>query len=296
MPAISACLAAQVGLASCCATSPAKPLLPCPALDEVARTGAIVNMQDVQAPADEATGFAGRFLRFVCAPIRLEDGDATICQGFDITHLHNSQRRQAALASLGEKISELEDPDELAFSAAEILGRTLRVGRAGYGTIDLANETIHIERDWTMPGRPSLAGTLRFRDYGSYIDDLKLGRTVVFDDARVDPRTTANADALCAIQARSVVNMPVTEQGGFVALLYLNDAEARHWTQEELALDADGCRETQGGSGSASKRSPAWLPRCSWQGNSCKHSSRGHYGRDDARSRAVSWRLCLRLR
>jgi PAS domain S-box-containing protein len=59
---------------------------------------------------------------------------------------------------------------------------------------------------------------------------------VVFADARLDPRTEATAAALEAISARAVLNMPVTEGGGPVALLYLNHAEPREWPAEELAF------------------------------------------------------------
>ena len=141
-----------------------------------------------------------------------------------------------ALAELADRIREINDPDDLAFAAAEILGRTLSVSRAGYGTINVADETISIERDWNMPGVKSLAGVLHFRDYGSYIEDLKAGRTVVIADAEKDPRTAEGAAALKAISAQSLVNMPVTEQGGFVALLYLNHATAREWSEPELTL------------------------------------------------------------
>jgi GAF domain-containing protein len=99
----------------------------------------------------------------------------------------HSELYDKALADLGERILNLDDPDELAYAAAEILGKTLGVSRAGYGNIDVANETIIIERDWNMPGVQSLAGTLHFRDYGSYIEDLKRGITVVISDAETDP-------------------------------------------------------------------------------------------------------------
>ena len=119
------------------------------------------------------------------------------------------------------------------------------VSRAGYGTIDLARETISIERDWNAPGIKSLAGVLHFRDYGSYVDDLKRGETVIFADAETDPRTAANSDALKAISAQSVVNMPITEQGGLVALLYLNHATARQWSDEEIAFVRDFAERTR---------------------------------------------------
>ncbi|ADV15171.1 GAF domain-containing protein [Mesorhizobium ciceri] len=145
-------------------------------------------------------------------------------------------QRFQLLAGLGDRIREIDDPAELAFAAAELLGKHFGISRAGYGTIDLEKETIVIDRDWNAPGIRSLAGTLNFRDYGSYVDDLKRGETVVFENAETDPRTHDHAEALKAISAQSVINMPVTERGGLVALLYLNHSEPRHWTPAEVAL------------------------------------------------------------
>ena len=154
----------------------------------------------------------------------------------DITDRTVADLRRRALVELSDVIRDETDPDDIAFEAARILGETLEVSRAGYGTVDLAAETITIERDWNAPGIKSLAGKLHFRDYGSYVEDFKRGATVVFADAEKDPRTAATADALKAISAQSVVNMPVTEQGGLVALLYLNHATARPWSDDELAF------------------------------------------------------------
>ena len=155
----------------------------------------------------------------------------------DVSESVMARRRAEVLLSLDQDVfGTIDDTAEIAYRGAEALGRALDVSRAGYGTIDKADETITIERDWNAPGIRSLAGRLHFRDYGSYIEDLKRGETVVFEDARVDPRTRDNADALVAISAQSIVNMPVTESGGLVALLYLNHATARHWRPEEMSL------------------------------------------------------------
>ena len=141
-----------------------------------------------------------------------------------------------ALVDLGNHIRALTNPDDLAYAAAETLGRALNISRAGYGTIDPQRETITIKRDWNALGITSLAGTLQFRDYGSYIEDLKRGETVVFADAEKDPRTAATAAALKRIDAVSLINMPVREHGGLVALLYLNNATAREWTPDEISF------------------------------------------------------------
>jgi PAS domain S-box-containing protein len=177
-----------------------------------------------------------RYLSFMYAPLYDNFGSISgiFCEGFDVTDAHRATRRMAALARLGDRIREIEDPDELAFAAAEILGRELGVSRAGYGNIDAATETILIERDWNAPGVASLAGLLHFRDYGSYIDDLKRGETVVCEDADKDPRTADTAVALKKIAAQAFVNMPINEQGNAVALLYLNNADARPWPPHEL--------------------------------------------------------------
>ncbi len=155
----------------------------------------------------------------------------------EITDIVLTRRRAEIFKQLDSDLGELApDPGEIAYRAAEALGRALDVSRAGYGLIDRQAETITIERDWNAPGIQSLAGILHFREFGSYIEDLKRGETVVFDDARTDPRTRDTADALIAISAQSVINMPVSEEGGLVALLYLNHAVPRRWTAEELSL------------------------------------------------------------
>ncbi len=164
----------------------------------------------------------------------------------EITDTMLSLRRAELLDYLDREVyGVIPDPREIAYRAAEALGRALDVSRAGYGLVDRKAETITIERDWNAPGIRTLAGVLSFRDYGSYIDDLKRGETVVFADARRDPRTRENFEALIAISAQSVINMPVSEEGGLVALLYLNHASARHWTVEELSLIRDVAHRTR---------------------------------------------------
>ncbi len=157
----------------------------------------------------------------------------------DITEAKRQERMRQALIDLSDVFRDVDDTADLSFAAAEILGRTLDVSRAGYGTVAPVAETITVERDWNAPGIASLAGTLRFRDYGSYIEDLKRGETVVFADAETDPRAAAGADALKAISAQSVVNMPIMEQGGIVAIFYLNHATARAWPDDEIAFLRD---------------------------------------------------------
>jgi len=153
--------------------------------------------------------------------------------------------RSDALVKLGDRFRSSSDPAEIAFAAAQILGETLGANRCGYGTIDPVAESIFIARDWCAPDTQSIAGVLHFRDYGSYIDDLKRGETVVCMSVDSDPRTAATAKRLKALSAHSFVNMPITENGNFVALLYLNDGKPRQWTQDDLTFIRDVAERTR---------------------------------------------------
>ena len=155
------------------------------------------------------------------------------------------QRRQSALLTMDSRFADIDDPVEMEYVAARILATTLAVSRAGYGTIDPVAETIVIERDWNAPGIASIAGVLRFRDYGTYIEDIKAGRTVVVADADVDPRTRHTAVALKAISAAAFINMPIVEHGETVAFVYLNNASPRQWPADEVDFVRDVARRTR---------------------------------------------------
>jgi PAS domain S-box-containing protein len=225
-------------------------------LDEVYATGRqwTASQASIRFQTSPGGAIVERFLDFIYAPIVDEAGavSGVFVEGHDVTDAREAQEqvrayaaRQSALVELGDRFRDLEDPGDLSFAASEVLAKVLGTTRAGYGTIDLQAETIVIERDWSAPGVSSIAGLLKFREHGSYIEDLKRGVTVVVCDADQDPRTAATASVLRAIDARAFVNMPVTEHGGFVALLYVADAEARVWTPADLAFMRDVAERTR---------------------------------------------------
>ena len=169
---------------------------------------------------------------------RAADGTALRLPGIsiDIDARKGASLRLEALVALNDRLRQDGDPLDLGYRAAELLGRTLDVGRVGYGTVDEAVQTIDIDHGWTASGVAPLSGSLRFGDYGSYAAQLRRGEMVVVADTRADPRTVDRADALDAIATRSFINMPVIEQGSIVALLYLTSATVRPWTDDELAF------------------------------------------------------------
>lgn len=164
----------------------------------------------------------------------------------EITERRIIELRQRALLALSDRLREAPDVTTMSFEAATILGSTLGVSRAGYGLVDTVAETVTIERDWCMPGTVTLAGVLHFRDYGSYIENLKRGELVAFADARTDPRVGADSAAgLEKLDARAVINLPLVERGTFAALLYLSHKTVRTWSADDLAFVRDVADRTQ---------------------------------------------------
>jgi len=157
----------------------------------------------------------------------------------NITERKQSEARQNALLELNDAIRDLTDPGEIAQASAQVLAQTMGVSRAGYGTVDTVGETITIARDFNQPGVSSIAGTLAFREHGSYIENIKRGETVTIADVALDPRTAATAEVLKRISAGSFVNMPLMEQGRVVAMVFVNHATPRHYSDSDLRLMRD---------------------------------------------------------
>lgn len=130
--------------------------------------------------------------------------------------------RQAALIELGDRTRETTDADLILKVTAEILGKALGASRTGYGRVDAFAETVEIGHNWTADGAFSLAGMHRFRDYGSFIEDLKRGEDVLISDVAEDPRTKASADRLIAMGIRMLVNIPTMDSGVMTGLMLVH--------------------------------------------------------------------------
>ena len=135
---------------------------------------------------------------FIYQPIRDDQASVTgiFVGGYEVTDRIKILRYRDALVKFTDQSALRTDPDEIIFSAAEILGATLKVSRVGYGIIDPVAETLHVQRDWTAPGVETLAGTLPLRAYGDFIDSLKHGEFLSISDVELDDRTASAAAAL----------------------------------------------------------------------------------------------------
>ncbi len=174
-------------------------------------------------------------------PITNADGKITRWYGTctDVHELKSAELSRSAIVAFDEVAARLHDPDAIIKAGLEAVVTTMKVGRAGYGTIDEKTEMVHISHDWSVEGMPPLSPLHKLRDYGQLIEGLKRGEVVVITDARLDGRTREQQDNFDAISARSSVSVPLRERNGLVAVLFVNNPNTTEWSAEELTFLKD---------------------------------------------------------
>ncbi|MCO6052334.1 GAF domain-containing protein [Mesorhizobium sp. RP14(2022)] len=152
----------------------------------------------------------------------------------EITDRIKAKQRQDALVRVGDRLREISDMGEAAYVSAEAMAKVLGATRSGFGIIDLASESVEIQPDWCAPGTKSIAGHYQFRDFGSFIDNLKRGETVIIPNVADDPRTAGSAEAFAGMGIVDLVNVPIMERGRLVGIMFVHNQEARPLAPEEV--------------------------------------------------------------
>ncbi|BBK30804.1 PAS domain S-box-containing protein [Stella humosa] len=183
-----------------------------------------------------------RFLDFIYQRIDPEAAAPGIfIEGFDVTDRVRAEQRQAVLYEMGERLRELDQIDEIALVAAEMLGRAVGGARAGFATIDATGEYAEIVRDWTDGRVASVAGRHRLEEFGqAFAALLRRGDSVSVADVAHHPATAAGAASFARLGIRALLNLPVMDGGRLAAILYVHDCEPRAWSADDLALLRDG--------------------------------------------------------
>lgn len=185
---------------------------------------------------------------FSYSPLRDESGQIAgmFCACTETTRQILADRRQAFQLALSDRLRGVTEAAEVMAEAAAALGRQLSAGRVGYGEIDVLADTVHVERDWNGPTLPSLAGETRpLASFGPHIiDALRAGETLVLNDVAQDARAAPYAPGYDSIGVRALLVVPLIRHGALAAVLYLHEAQARRWTEEEVALAQDVAERT----------------------------------------------------
>jgi PAS domain S-box-containing protein len=203
--------------------------------------GGALSFEDQEMILDRSGHPEQVFMDLDYSPVVGEDGVpvGVIAIIVETTERHWAQRRAEAIARLSERIQELDDPADVAYAAAEMIGTSLNVSRVGYGSIDRSYLTFDVSRDWAAPGVPHLTGLIEFEHYFEVLAELRKGEPVAVADAARDPRTADIAPVLDAARAVAFINVPVMEGGEVVALLFVNNATPRNWSDGEIRFVED---------------------------------------------------------
>lgn len=174
-----------------------------------------------------------------CTPVHDEAGAVAgmFCAWTETTGRVLFARRQAFRVELEGRLRGLSDPGALAAAATRMLGPWLGAARVFYLEVDSAGTHGAITQNWNVPGIPELLGR-RFRldRLGpALVRDLLAGQVVAIEDLAADPRTRGPGEgAFAAVQAASMIAVPVVQGGRTAAVLVVQHDAPRHWSPEEI--------------------------------------------------------------
>ncbi|MBP0617781.1 GAF domain-containing protein [Jiella mangrovi] len=152
----------------------------------------------------------------------------------EVTDRIAQEKRQTALLRLGDALRNRSTVEGIVLAATLCISEGLAAERIGFGTVDDRTETIDVHADRCAPGIASVAGHHAFRSFGSYIEDLKRGETVAISDVADDDRTSASAAVFASIQIRSLLNLPIIENGRLVLIVFAHVSTSHTWSEDEL--------------------------------------------------------------
>jgi len=156
----------------------------------------------------------------------------------DITERKLAEQRLALQEEISELIRTIDTPNELLYRVAASVGPCLRVKRALFNEIDLANDVETVHRDYVAEGVKSVAGVHAISDYSPVTSaEMISGKTVVNHDSKKDKRTAEHYERSYEPNGeRAYVAIPLLRNGAWVASLWLSDDEPRQWSKEDVAL------------------------------------------------------------
>jgi PAS domain S-box-containing protein len=193
--------------------------------------------RDLEVRCDE------RHLAFVLVPI---PGQGYVnLYGSDITErkqvedaLRQKELRQSFLVGLADALRPLADPVALQAEATRALGEHLGASRVLYAEIlDDANTAV-VDADYCREGTPSVVGRHLLCDFDPFVSEtLKAGRTLVLADfGEMPDMTSGERTAYGAVDTQAHITVPLVKEGRLTALLSVQQAVPRTWSEGEVAL------------------------------------------------------------
>jgi PAS domain S-box-containing protein len=140
---------------------------------------------------------------------------------------------QAFIFRLAERLRAMTDVQEILETTAETLGRRIVADRVGVYRI-LPDAQAQFLVCWHSDALPPLTDTMPVAEFGpANVERYRAGETLTFDDYRTAPTL---AGTRIGSLAGAGMGVPLVRGGEWTACLFVNQATARHWTADEIAL------------------------------------------------------------
>lgn len=169
-----------------------------------------------------------------------------VCTVIETTERVQAEHRHTFQLKLADTLRVLSQPQEVTTAAAKLIGEYFQADRVGYADVDEMNGTMSIICDYTNGTTSSLAGqTRQLNSLGPHIlGTLRAGKTLSLSDIATDGRVAAyvRAHALEGVQA--MLTVPLVEGNRLTSILFLQEEQARQWTDEQIMLVEDVARRT----------------------------------------------------
>ncbi|GLK57747.1 PAS domain S-box-containing protein [Methylopila capsulata] len=156
-----------------------------------------------------------------------------------------TEMRLNFMVELSDRLRAHSDPVSVKRSAAELVGRKLGGGRAGYAEIVDEARAFVIDEDWTDGVMASLAGRHDLSAFGGpLLDRLRSGAVIRIDDVAADTVAQGAQEAFARLGAPGMIAVPLVKDGAPRAVFYLHAAAPRLWTDHEVEIVAGAAERT----------------------------------------------------
>ena len=155
-------------------------------------------------------------------------------QGRERTAQVLGDRRQQFRLDLEDALRGAADPSAVVAEATRALGRHLDADRVGFGEMEADDRTVLLATPHA-PGLPPLDGLFDLEGFGrEAVARQRAGATLASPD--VAQERLYDRGAWEAVGTRAFVSVPLVRAGRLRAILYVNQAQPRRWTADEVAL------------------------------------------------------------
>jgi signal transduction histidine kinase len=195
--------------------------------------GDVVEEEEIELAVPDGSR---RTIMMSAAPVRGEAGEVVrvVALFRDVTEDRCHQRRREFLISLSEELRLLDEPGAIAEAAVVATGEYLGVTSVSFADVDEAGRFAQVRAEYRN-GRVAPTGRYYLEEFGPALAErVRQGAIVAVEDIATDP--VAGAEVFEDWSIRSLLCVPIVEQGRVAAIVTLMHSAPRHWSRDDVVL------------------------------------------------------------